>query len=77
VTINKLNLKSRDFELRDLTKRIFDMPEKPLKLYPKWVDGQLCKDVEEENKVLEGGKSDAIPAMTKPKPAKRKNGRKI
>lgn len=53
------------------------MPEQPIKEFPKIVNGQRCKDADEEAKVKEGGKSSIPPAMTKPKAPKRKDGRKI
>ncbi len=53
------------------------MPEKPRKPFPKWVEGQLCKDADSEKAVLDGGKSASLPTMTKPKAVKRRDGRKI
>lgn len=53
------------------------MPEKPRKPFPKVVEGQLCKDEASEKAVLDGGKSSALPTMTKPKAPKRREGRKI
>lgn len=53
------------------------MPEKKIKEFPKFVEGQVVKDADEEAKVIAGGKSTTPPAMTKPKAPKRKDGRKI
>ena len=73
--ITNFNLNPRDFILRDLTEKEFEMPEQR-HAYPKWVEGQLCKDEGEESAVKAGGKSDALPTMTKPKAPKRRNGRR-
>ena len=53
------------------------MPEQPIKEFPKFVEGQVVKDADEEAKVLAGGKSSIPPVMTKPKAPKRKNGKKF
>ena len=77
--ISTLNLKARDFKLRALNKNqgnIMAM-EKTITEFPKWVAGKLCKDADEEAAVEAGGDSSAKPTMTKPKPPKRKNGRRL
>ena len=77
--LSTLNLTARDFKLRALNKKQEDTMalEKAIKEFPKWVEGQICKDAEEESKVSGGGKSEALPTMTKPKAPKRKNGRRL
>jgi len=77
--LSTLNLTARDFKLRALNKlKEYPMPqEKEIKEFPKWVEGQICKDAEEEAAVQAGGASSATPTMTKPKAQKRKNGRRL
>ena len=81
MTLNHLNLTSQDFVLRDARKKeIFDMKEQMERTpteFPKFVEGQICKDADEEAAVLAGGKSSAPATMTRPKAPKRKNGRRV
>ena len=78
--LGNLNMAPKDFVLKGASKTDLEFQEMPtIKKgeFPKWVEGQVVKDEEEEKAVKAGGKSTAPVTMTRPKAPKRKQGKRM